>query len=103
MPGAAASQNGESHVPPARAPSGEKYPEMMAWRHALVGCLLLVAACGLPEPPKPAAVPTVPAPTATAVPKRPEDAANAFFAAWQQSQFSAMYDLLSADAQAATS
>ncbi len=75
---------------------------VMAWRHALVGCVLLVAACGLPEPIQQPAVPTVPAPTATAVPKRPEDAAAAFFSAWQQSQFSAMYDLLSAEAQAAT-
>src|SRR5207245_5518954 len=69
----------------------------------LAGCLLLMAACGLPEPPKQAAVPTAPVPPPTAVPKRPEDVANAFFAAWQQSQFSAMYDLLSVEAQATTS
>ncbi len=74
----------------------------MAWRHALVGCMLLLGACGLPEPPNQAAAPTVPAPTATVVPKRPEDAANAFFIAWQQGQFATMYDLLSSDAQAAT-
>src|SRR6266571_6618779 len=80
----------------------EEYAEMMAWRHALVGCLLLVAACGVPELPGQAPTSTVPAPTATAVPKRPEDAANAFFSAWQQSQFSAMYELLSAEAQATT-
>ena len=36
------------------------------------------------------------------MPKRPEDAANAFFTAWQQGQYSAMYDLISAEAQAAT-
>src|SRR5437660_6617757 len=75
---------------------------MMAWRHALVGCLLLVAACGVPELPGQAPTATVAAPTATAVPKRPEDAADAFFSAWQQGQYSAMYDLLSAEAQAAT-
>jgi penicillin-binding protein 2 len=34
------------------------------------------------------------------VPKRPEDAASAYFAAWQQGQYSAMYDLLTSDAQA---
>ena len=75
---------------------------MMAWRHALVGCMLLLGACGVPEPPNQAAAPTVPAPTATVVPKRPEDAANAFFIAWQRGQYAAMYDLLSSDAQAAT-
>jgi penicillin-binding protein 2 len=37
------------------------------------------------------------------VPKRPEDAASAFFAAWQQGQYPAMYDVLSEDARAATS
>jgi penicillin-binding protein 2 len=74
----------------------------MAWHHALVGSVLLLAACGLPEPPRQQAAPTVPAPTATPVPKRPEDAASAFFSAWQQGQYAAMYDLLSADAQAAT-
>jgi penicillin-binding protein 2 len=75
----------------------------MAWRHALVGCMLLATACGLPEPPQQTSVPTVPAPTATPVPQRPEDTATAFFTAWQQGQYSAMYDLLSAEAQAATS
>ena len=74
----------------------------MAWRHALVGCVLL-AACGLPEPPQQAAVSTAAAPTATAVPKRPDGTATAFFTAWQQGQYAAMYDLLSAEAQAATS
>ncbi len=48
------------------------------------------------------APPTEPPPTATPIPKRPEDAANAFLVAWQRGQYSAMYDLLSADAQAAT-
>ncbi|MDQ6672563.1 MAG: hypothetical protein M3069_17775, partial [Chloroflexota bacterium] len=43
-------------------------------------------------------VPVPPAP----LPARPEDAANAFLAAWQQGQYSAMYDLLSASAQATT-
>ena len=33
------------------------------------------------------------------MPKRPEDAANAFFGAWQQGQYAAMYDMLSTDAQ----
>src|SRR5229473_802809 len=74
----------------------------MAWRRALVGCVLLAAACGPPEPPRQPPVPTALPPTATAVPKQPEDSANAFFTAWQQGQHSAMYDLLSAEAQAAT-
>jgi penicillin-binding protein 2 len=72
----------------------------MAWRHALVGCVLLLAGCGLPEPPP--ATPSPVPPTATPVPKRPADTANAFFAAWQQGQYSAMYDLLSSAAQAST-
>src|SRR5258707_15774284 len=78
---------------------------MMAWRHALLGCLLLSTACGLPEaihPPTVTNTPVQAAPTATAVPKRPEDAANAFFTAWEQGQYAAMYDLLSSEARAAT-
>src|SRR5579871_1852253 len=58
---------------------------------------MLVAACG--APPQVPATPEPPQPTATPVPKRPEDAAAAFFSAWQQGQYSAMYDMLSADAQ----
>src|SRR5260370_24323478 len=61
-----------------------------------------MAACSGPEPPARPLPPTAASPTATPVPKRPEDAANAFFNAWQQGQYSAMYDLLSADAQSAT-
>ena len=38
----------------------------------------------------------------TPVPKRPEDVATAYFNAWQQGEYTAMYDLLSSDAQAAT-
>jgi penicillin-binding protein 2 len=73
----------------------------MAWRHTLLVSTLLLAACRVPEEPPPTApTPLLPAPTA--VPKRPEDAANAFFSAWQQGQYAAMYELLSADAQAAT-
>src|SRR5258705_7287770 len=72
----------------------------MAWRHALVGCVVLLAGCGLPEPPP--AMPSPVPPTATPVPKRPADTANAFLAAWQQGQYSAMYDLLSSAAQAST-
>jgi penicillin-binding protein 2 len=72
----------------------------MAWRHALVGCVLLLVGCGLPDPPP--ATPSPVLPTATPVPKRPADTANAFFAAWQQGQYSAMYDLLSSAAQAST-
>lgn len=74
----------------------------MAWRHALFGSVLLLAACGLPQPPQQIAVPTEPAATATPVPQRPEDAATAFFGAWQQSQYATMYDLLSSEAQATT-
>ena len=70
----------------------------MARRHALILSMILLVGCGVAEP-GPLATP---APTQTPVPKRPEDAANAFFSAWQQSQYSAMYDLLSAEAQAAT-
>jgi penicillin-binding protein 2 len=65
----------------------------------------LLVACTSPQeaaPATPPPAPTQPAPTATPVPKRPEDAANAFFAAWQRGQYAAMYDFLSADAQAAT-
>jgi penicillin-binding protein 2 len=72
----------------------------MAWRHALVGCVLLVAGCGLPEPPP--ATPSPVPPTATPVPKRPADTADAFFAAWQQGQYSAMYDLLASASKAST-
>jgi penicillin-binding protein 2 len=72
----------------------------MAWRHALAGCVLLLAGCSLPQP-APATLTPVP-PTATPVPTRPEDAANTFFAAWQQGQYSAMYDVLSSAAQAGT-
>ena len=75
----------------------------MAWRHAVWLAVLLLAGCGVGETTSPPAPPTLAAPTATPVPKRPEDAANAFFTAWQQGHYSAMYDLLSADAQAATS
>ena len=70
----------------------------MAWRYALLLSVVLLAGCGVAEP----ALPATPAPTQTPVPKRPEDAANAFFTAWQQGQYSAMYDLISAEAQAAT-
>ncbi|MBV9580093.1 MAG: penicillin-binding protein 2 [Chloroflexi bacterium] len=78
-------------------------------RYVLVLVLaFLLAGCSAlePLPPEPTSAPqaaTEPPPTATSVPRRPEDAAaNAFFADWQQGQYSAMYDLLSADAQAAT-
>jgi penicillin-binding protein 2 len=73
----------------------------MAWRHALLVCMFLVAACGLPEPAP--ARPTAPPPAPTPLPARAEDAANAFFSAWQQAQYAAMYDLLSSSAQATTS
>src|SRR5207302_1845771 len=76
----------------------------MAWRHALLLSMLLLVACSVPEPP-PAPAPAVPtaAPSPpTPVPRRPQEAASAFFSAWQQGQYSAMYDLLSAEAQAAT-
>src|ERR1700681_4819213 len=77
----------------------------MAWRHALLGLAFVLAACSAPEQ---AATPTaVPPPTEaavppTSVPSRREDTVTAFLAAWQQGQYSAMYDLLSAGAQAST-
>jgi penicillin-binding protein 2 len=64
--------------------------------------MLLVGACAAPEP-APQQAPTQALPTSTPVPTRPEDAASAFFSAWQQGQYAAMYDLLTAEAQAATS
>jgi penicillin-binding protein 2 len=70
-------------------------------RYVLVGLVLVLVACSAPEP-APTAVPTQPPPpppTATPLPKRPEDAASAYFAAWQQGQYAAMYAMLSADAQ----
>lgn len=68
----------------------------------VVAVMLIVAGCSAPAPPPTPAPPTEPPATATPVPRRPEDAASAFFAAWQQGQYSAMYDMLSAEAQAAT-
>jgi penicillin-binding protein 2 len=55
-------------------------------------------------PVEPTVQPTdVPVPaTPTPVPARAEDAASAFLGAWQQANYSAMYDLLSSAAQAAT-
>src|SRR4051794_10926486 len=73
----------------------------MLWRVALVALALLLRACGLVEP-QPAPTPTPVPPTPTPLPKRPEDVASAFFNAWQQAQYGAMYDLLSSDAQTAT-
>ena len=70
-------------------------------RYVLVVLLLALMACGAPEP-QPTPVPTAPPPTATPVPARPEDAANAYFSAWQQGRYAAMYDVLTSDAQAAT-
>ena len=67
-------------------------------RYAAILLAFVLAACSAPEPAP--TVPTEPPPTATPVPKRPEDVANAYFSAWQQGQYAAMYDLLSADAQA---
>ena len=78
----------------------------MAWCRGVVVSMLLLAACGLPEAPRPTpAAPTAvpPPPAPTAVPTRPEDTAAAYFKAWEQGKYSSMYDLLSADARAATS
>src|SRR6266700_2741400 len=74
-------------------------------RHAVLICVVLLAGCAQPEPPL--AAPTVPtAPPAvvppTPVPVMAQDTATTFFNAWQQSQYSAMYDVLSSSAQAAT-
>jgi penicillin-binding protein 2 len=78
----------------------------MAWRHAVITCVLLLTACSGLQPPAPVppSEPTEasPPPTPTPDPRRPEDAASAFFAAWQKGQYSAMYDMLAADARAAT-
>ena len=87
-----------------RAPEPVVASTLMAWRHALLISMLLLVACSVPEPP-PAPAPATPtaAPSPpTLVPRRPQEAATAFFDAWQQGQYSAMYDLLSADARAAT-
>jgi penicillin-binding protein 2 len=73
----------------------------MAWRHALLGCVLFVAACSGPEV-APTPAPTLAPLPPTPVPTKPEDAAKAFLTAWQQGQYSAMYELLSASAKAAT-
>lgn len=73
-------------------------------RYVVVALMLVIVGCSAPEPPPaPPARPTELPATATPVLARPEDTASAFFAAWQQGQYSTMYDLLSADAQAATS
>jgi penicillin-binding protein 2 len=81
----------------------------------VIGIILFLAACSSPQPPQPqprqapiAATPEPPPPpppppaTPTPAPNRPEDTASAFFAAWQQGKYAAMYDLLSTDAQATT-
>ena len=73
----------------------------MAWRHALVVCVLVLAGCGLPEQ-TPAPPTAAPVPSQPPVPASADDAATAFFTAWQQASTSAMYDLLSSSAQAAT-
>src|SRR5262245_49973310 len=76
-----------------------------AWRVLVLGSLLVATGCGSPEP-VPAAKPTEAPPTVepspTPEPARPEDAADAFFTAWQRGQYAAMYELLAADAKAAT-
>ena len=72
-------------------------------RYVVLIALLAVVACSAPEQPvSTLAPPTEPPPTATPEPSRPEDVANGFFAAWQQGRYSAMYDLLSSQAQTAT-
>jgi penicillin-binding protein 2 len=72
----------------------------MAWRSVAVVAVWLLAGCAPLEAPP--ATPTLPAPTATPTPARPEDIAAVFFDAWQQGQYGRMYDVLSAQAQAAT-
>ncbi|GAC1322731.1 MAG: penicillin-binding protein 2 [Chloroflexota bacterium] len=81
-----------------RVPSGA-----MRLAAAPVALCLLLTACSLIAPePTPTGTPIVAASTATPVPARPEDAAAAFFAAWQAHRYDAMYDLVSSSAQAAT-
>src|ERR1700759_1064367 len=79
----------------------------MAWRHALLLLVLLLSACAAPQPQPESQQPVVdtappPEPTATPEPRRPEDAAQAFFAAWQQGQYATMCDLVAASAQTTT-
>jgi penicillin-binding protein 2 len=75
----------------------------MAWRHALLVLVLFLSACAEPRPQQPlAGTPAPPQPTATPEPTRPEDAAQAFFSAWQQGHYPAMYDLVATSAQAIT-
>jgi penicillin-binding protein 2 len=66
------------------------------------GLVLVLAACSTVQPPQPAATPAPPEPTPTAVPRTPDQVASAYFQAWQQGQYDAMYDLLSSDSQLTT-
>ncbi len=65
---------------------------------SLAALLLFLAACGGPDK-----LPLVPQPTATPTPPSADEVAATFFQAWQQGQYSRMYDTLTTGARISTS